>query len=106
MPVRSEDPVLKSSRREAVVALVIFIAAFAYTVGYSVLNGYGPPAEGRLTFVLGFPSWIFWGVVVPWVSCLGLSWWFAFGFMTDEDLGKDPELAAGEEPDGPESRHA
>jgi len=90
-----EDPVLRSSRREALVVLCVWLGALAWTVGYCWRHGYGRPAEG-LTFVLGFPDWVFWGIVVPWAACILFSFWFAFRFMTDEDLGEDPELSAGE----------
>jgi len=28
---------------------------------------------------------------LPWGLCLVFSVWFCFGFMADDDLGKDPE---------------
>jgi hypothetical protein len=90
MAAPTEDPVLRSGRREALVALVIWLTAMAYTVTYGQLYGYGRTVED-LTFVFGFPDWIFWGVVVPWATCLVVSWWFAYVFMTDESLGEDHE---------------
>lgn len=83
-----EDPVVRSARREALMVLAIWLAAFAYTAGYCLRFGYGREV-GDLTFVLGFPDWVFWGIVVPWVVCLAISWWFAYCFMTDEDLGEE-----------------
>ena len=91
----SEDPVLRSGRREALVVLVIWLTAMAYTVTYCQLYGYGRSVES-LTFVLGFPDWIFWGVVVPWLTCLAVSWWFAYVFMTDASLGEDPDESSEE----------
>lgn len=85
-----EDPILASSRVEAIAALVVWGVATVYTVTYCYLFGYGRPLES-LTFVLGFPDWVFWGVIVPWVVCLFLSAWFAFGFIRDVDLGHDPD---------------
>jgi hypothetical protein len=43
-----------------------------------------------LAFVVGCPSWVFWGIICPWLVCVAVSWWFAYGFMTDESLGVDP----------------
>lgn len=90
-----EDPVLTSARREMLVALAIWAAATAYTVGYCALYGYNrDPAS--LKFVFGFPDWIFWGIVVPWGTCTVVSGLFAFGLMRDEDLGDPhPEDAEG-----------
>ncbi len=93
--VQKEDPVLRSSRREALVVLACWACAFAYTVGYSYFHGYNRSLES-LTFVWGIPDWVFWGVVVPWLSCTAFSVWFAFAFMTDEWLGQDPEEEAEE----------
>jgi len=79
------DPILTHSCREALVALSIWLAALIYTVGYSVLFGYGG-AERELHFVFGLPSWVVWGIVLPWTLCVAAAGWFAFGFMTDDTL--------------------
>jgi hypothetical protein len=88
MSSSTEDPVLRSARREAIVVFCIWLTAMIYTVTYCYLNGYGRTAEG-LTFVLGFPDWVFWGIVAPWSVCVVLSWWFGATFMRDEDLGEE-----------------
>ena len=93
----SDDPVLISARREALVVLAVWLAALTYTIGYCSIYGYDRPVED-LTFVLGFPDWIFWGVITPWLCCLVFSWWFSFGFMTDEDLGVEVDEEANELP--------
>jgi hypothetical protein len=86
--MHQEDPVLRSARREAVVVFVTWIAALAYTVTYCTLNGYGRPMED-LRFVMGFPDWVFWGVLAPWSACFLVAFWFSHVFMTDEDLGDE-----------------
>lgn len=80
-----ELPLLKSARREALIAFAIWLATTIYTVGYCCWYGYGREPES-LTFVLGFPDWVFWGIVVPWGLCTILASLFAFFVMTDEDL--------------------
>lgn len=89
-PSDAEDPVLASARREATGALVVWLIATVYSVGYSYLFGYNRSVES-LRFVWGVPDWVFWGIVVPWLACLAVSGWFAFVFIQDVDLGKDPE---------------
>jgi Protein of unknown function (DUF997) len=86
---RFEDPVLKSARREALIVFATWFVALAYTIGYCALYGYGRKLED-LRYVLGFPDWVFWGIVVPWGVCIVFSWFFASVLMTDEDLGEDP----------------
>ena len=79
------DPLFRSARREALISLAAWLAAVAYTVTYCYRFGYDRNLES-LTFVLWFPDWIFWGIVVPWLVCVAFSTWFAFGLMRDEDL--------------------
>jgi len=80
-----ELPLLKSARREAVAALMIWMIATVYSIGYCCTYGYGRDPQS-LTYVLGFPDWVFWGIVVPWGTCTIVSGLFAFCFMKDEDL--------------------
>ncbi len=86
--VNSGDPVLRSARREMFVTFGIFLVAVTYTGIYCGLNGYGRKVES-LTFVLGFPDWIFWGIVVPWSVCIAFSLVFGALFMRDGDLGEE-----------------
>lgn len=99
MPKPNEDPVLRSARREALVVFGTWLAAMTYTVTYCYLHGYGRAPES-LTFVLGFPDWVFWGIVAPWSVCAAFSLYFGATFMRDEDLGEelpeqDDELGLG-----------
>lgn len=85
--MRNVDPVFKNASREARAALLCFGAAFLWMVGTGALRGYGERRE--VAFVLGFPDWIFWGVILPWIVCLGLSIGFGLRFMKDDDLGPE-----------------
>ena len=90
MPEPAEDPVVRSSRREAIVIGLIWAAAFTYSVTYCYVHGYQRDTK-TLTFVWGVPDWCFWGIVAPWVLCVGISWLIARVFMRDEDLGAELE---------------
>lgn len=89
----SDDPVLRSARREALVVLVIWASALAYTVTYCHIYGYGRPEEDlkfvRLFWGIAFPDWVFWGIVAPWGVCFLVSWWFSYAFVKDADLGRE-----------------
>jgi hypothetical protein len=97
---RETDPVLKNARREAIVIGLAWFVAMTYCCTYCYLYGYireGQtlgPADVRP--ILGMPSWVFWGIMVPWVVSALFTFWFAGFVMTDDDLGKDhtPELEA------------
>jgi hypothetical protein len=85
---RAEDPVLVSARREALIVLVIWLGAMTYTVTACWICGYGrDPAT--LRFVFGFPDWVFWGIISPWLVCFGLSYIFSHWIMRDDPLGED-----------------
>jgi type VI protein secretion system component VasK len=96
--IRREDPLLVSARREALAVLFLWLAFFGWTIGYSALYGYGPQPEVGL--VWGIPSWVMWGVFVPWTVCTIASTWLAWRFIADDDLGCDSE-----ETSDPETGH-
>jgi hypothetical protein len=82
------DPVFLHSRREAIVIFCIWLAALLWAVPYCYLNGYAgniDPAD--VSTVWGIPSWLFWGIAVPWVVADLATIWFCFCFMQDDDLG-------------------
>jgi len=89
----SEDPLVSDARREALAVAVVAVTATVYTLVYCTRFGYGHEGE-PIRFVLGFPSWVFWGIVAPWGVCVlicgGFSWWF----MHDDELGKVHEEVA------------
>jgi hypothetical protein len=87
------DPVVRNSRREAIIIGVVWLAATLYCCVYSWVSGYRSP-EHPLTKndvhpILGIPSWAFWGYLVPWGVCALFTIWFAGFSMTDDDLGLD-----------------
>lgn len=89
---RPADPLLVSARREAVVSLAVFAAALAYTVGYCCRFAYGRPAT-EIRYYAGIPDWVLWGIVAPWIVCLAVTVWFSLGFMRDEPLEPDGQVA-------------
>lgn len=84
---------------------VVALAATVYTLGYCARFGYGRVGD-PVRFVLGFPSWVFWGIVTPWVLCVLFGVWFSWSFMTDDDIGAEPEPAEGsrDEPEHEDAR--
>ena len=83
---------LNSSRREAFISFGIWLGACVYSIGVCYRWGYGRDAA-TLTYVLGFPDWVFWGVVAPWSVCTALCFVMAYFVIQDEDLGEEqPEV--------------
>jgi hypothetical protein len=85
---RVEDPVLVSARREALIVFAIWLAALTYTVTTCWIWGYGRDPQ-TLRFILGFPDWVFWGIICPWTVCFVISYIFSHWIMRDEVLGED-----------------
>ena len=86
----TEDPLVRSSRREAILVLVIWAAALGFSVWYCKTFGYDSTRE--LTFVLGIPKWVFVGVLIPWLVCTAAGVLFANVFMRDDPLGSEREI--------------
>jgi len=93
LPRAPEDPVVRSARREAIWAFSLWLAAAVYTLTYCYRFGYGDRPLDELGFVLWFPDWVFWGIVVPWIACTVVTIYFAFRVMGDEPLGPENEDA-------------
>lgn len=91
MTTPPEDPILKSSRREALVIACLWLVAMFHCVLFSYFYGYPQPGveNPKIDLVWGIPFWAFWGVIVPWVSCAVLSIVFGCLFMRDEPLGEE-----------------
>jgi hypothetical protein len=89
-----EQLLLRNARREGLIIMAVWLAALVWSVGFSYVFGYyRDPAAIEL--VLGFPDWVFWGIVVPWGLCLVYSAWFCFVTMADDDLGQDQPEKSG-----------
>jgi hypothetical protein len=90
---RVPDPVYVHSRREAVIILSVWLASTVYCCAYSYYFGYSTPERplgpGDVHPILGMPSWVFWGVMVPWGVCSLFTFVFAGWFIADDDLGSD-----------------
>lgn len=84
-PQAELDPVLKSSARESIFVFLVWLSATVYSVSMCYWLGYDNTRP--VSYMLGVPLWIFWGVLLPWVVCIVVSWWFAYFYMTDEYLG-------------------
>lgn len=106
MKDRPEDPILISSRREALIVFLIWLLAASYSIGVCYAWGYGRDAA-TLTYVLGFPDWVFWGVVVPWSACTLICLAMANFVIQDDDLGEEQaEAELGSARSEQETRHA
>ncbi|MFO0976046.1 MAG: DUF997 family protein [Planctomycetaceae bacterium] len=86
------DRLVRSSLREALIVAGIWLMAMVWSVTVCWTMGYGRKAD-QLKLVLGFPDWVFWGILVPWLACTVVSWIFGAWCVRDGELGKDVDDA-------------
>ena len=97
------DPTFLHARREAIVIFFTWFAALIWAVPFCYVNGYGPDVDTSNT-TWGIPSWLFWGILVPWIVADVFATWFCFCYMKNDDLGTTPEGPAADALDStPES---
>lgn len=83
------DPLYASSIRELKWIIVAWAVNFAWVLGFCFLRGYGSE-ESEISLVLGMPSWVFWGVMLPWILVTLFTAWFAMTQMADHPLEDSP----------------
>jgi hypothetical protein len=92
-----DDPLVSHSLREAKWIVVIWLVTFIWVVGYCARFGYHEAGTAVPT-IFGMPSWVFWGVALPWAAATVVSSWFALFQIADDSLVGDPP--AGDPPAG------
>ena len=74
-------PSYRRERFEALVAIVIWVAAVTVTVGASLWLGSVRPGVS----VGGVPRWIVFGVLTPWIAFFAIHVWYTLFFMSDDE---------------------
>ena len=82
------DPVFLNSRREAIAIFLLWFLCLLWAVPVSYALGYGQDVvPGQVPTVMGMPSWVFWGLLLPWLAADAVTVWFCFRFIQNDDLG-------------------
>ncbi len=73
--------------KEARIAVCLWLIGFVWSATVIITMGYIPvderPAEPELLF--GIPSWVVWGLFVPWFAQIAAAWWFALFCLKDDE---------------------
>jgi uncharacterized membrane protein YhdT len=85
-----EDPRYAQANREALWALGYWLAFTVAVTGLAWVLGYGTPAA-ELEFVLGFPTWFFWSVLVTSVIFSAVPPFIIRRYFVDVPLTRDGE---------------
>ena len=99
---KTRDPVFLNCRRETWVILTAWALFFAWVTGYCGVSAYREPEE-PLELAFGMPSWVFWGVFLPWVSASAFTIWFSLWYVADDPLEVTDQGTVGSGPTCPES---
>ncbi|MEQ8787760.1 MAG: DUF997 family protein [Pirellulaceae bacterium] len=89
----SYDPVFVHARRETVVIIALFAFFCVWSIVVCYLLGYRDPSEAaaEVSITFGMPTWVFWGLFVPWIAVDVVAVWFCFFFMKNDELGESHE---------------
>jgi len=78
-----------------------FLVGMAWCIWWCYTQGYHLPA-GEVEKTFGLPSWVFWGILVPWLVSDIFIGWFCFAYMQDDPLGEAGDELAEDQPHGAE----
>ena len=67
--------------------LIIWLLALITTATVMTSKGYLPSEErpDAPALIWGIPSWVFWGLFVPWFVLIAVTWWFALSYLKDDE---------------------
>lgn len=92
------DPVFLHSRREAKVIFCLWLVGMLWAVPFCLSTGYIDNFDpDNFSMIWGIPTWLFFGIFVPWIVADLFTTWFCFFYMEDDDLGEAREGADIEE---------
>lgn len=94
MPVLNRpDRLFRHARNEAIFIALFWLGCTIYCCTYCYVYGYMKPSrplgEADVKAIWGVPSWVFWGVFVPWFVCGIVNIVFSAWFVADDDLGEE-----------------
>ena len=75
-------PSFLRARRESLHILGAWLVCLVWTVGYCALFAY---SSEPATLIWGFPSWVLFGVAIPWVAATVFSLWYALARIEDTE---------------------
>ena len=86
------DPVFVDSRREGLIIFCVWIACLCWAIPYCYHYGYVTEfAPNHFQLTWGMPSWVFGGILVPWLLATVFSVCFCAFVMKDNDLNAAAE---------------
>lgn len=95
----------RQARRELWFQLITWGVFAVWVVGLCGVTAFDAESPSVET-TLGMPSWVLWGIAVPWTAAFAVTIYFAGWFMQDTELVDDTEAPASVVQDEPASTPA
>ena len=70
------------ARWESVLILISWLVFAAWVICYAAWRAY-PEDPSQIRLVFGLPSWVFWGIAVPWLAATAWTIFLALRVMQD-----------------------
>jgi hypothetical protein len=77
----------KQCTREAILVAIVWIVTLFWVVGGILMTAYVPEAERPVDpeLILGMPAWVVWGLWIPWLVLIFVTWGFARFILKDDE---------------------
>ena len=80
----NKDSDLKQTLKEVKYLLLAWLFFASWVLIYCGFEAYGQDHEDvKITF--GMPSWVFWGIAVPWICSISYTIYFSLFVMKDNE---------------------
>ncbi len=80
------DPSYLNALRELYVMGRLWVISLVWSMGYCALFAYrSPEANEPVAIIWGVPSWVLWGIALPWGFCSVVTIWFALFYIKEDD---------------------
>ena len=80
------DPAYINALRELYVMGRLWVASLVWSMGYCAIFAYrSPDANEPVTIIWGVPSWVMWGIALPWIASSVATIWFALFYIREDD---------------------
>ncbi|MEM7384345.1 MAG: DUF997 family protein [Verrucomicrobiota bacterium] len=87
---KSGGQAVSQARRETWAILIGWTVFAVWVIGFAAARAYVPP-DKEVEILFGLPSWVFWGVALPWVFANGFTFWWCCFYFQDEDWSGEGE---------------
>jgi hypothetical protein len=77
--------------REARFVAVLIVVMFCWIVTVVVSQGYLADQAVPPKLIVGIPSWVVWGLILPWLFSIAATWFFAIFVLQDDDYVDLPD---------------